>query len=423
MGGVVAEDEASEDEHHDEPPYSACCSSAEHVETPNSRREPALGAPPEPATPRDWVHALAATCFFQPCATHTANPLKSKRNFWCPARECSLCPQCVAGQAGHAGGECIQVYRYMYNDVIRLEDFGHLLDLEGIQTYLANNHHAVHLRPWEVSKGKSPVGFTNSCEGGCGRMLYTKWRFCSLRCKLALLPPSSPATSSELRSPPAHRQPLLVPPVPAWSRRLGSPPAAGAAAAGVGGPRAALPPPAAAAALAPPQPGSASAPRRPKIVILGGLTSSLRASAGGGRLWHQGRERAQEHHVNHTPTTQQLAILTRPRRQQQPPAVGGIREPPPQEPLHAVAKAKRKAAAALRFEHSGGKRVRPAWPLPPPPPGATTAALLDLDRILGGSLSLGQGAKVGGREGGGQARLLARKCARKSQSPERSPEV
>ncbi len=29
-----------------------------------------------------------------------------------------------------------------------------------LQTYLANNHHAVHLRPWELPKGKSPVGFT-----------------------------------------------------------------------------------------------------------------------------------------------------------------------------------------------------------------------------------------------------------------------
>jgi hypothetical protein len=27
----------------------------------------------------------------------------------------------------------MQVYRYMYSDIIRLTDFGHLLDLEGIQ--------------------------------------------------------------------------------------------------------------------------------------------------------------------------------------------------------------------------------------------------------------------------------------------------
>eukprot|EP00887_Chlorella_sp_A99_P003090 scaffold9.g3090.t1 len=76
------------------------------------------------------------------------------------------------------------VYRYMYNDVLRIADVAGLTDqLEGVQFYRANQHPAVHLRPRELPTNRtSQAAFTRSC-GHCGRSLK-EWSYCSLECKL-----------------------------------------------------------------------------------------------------------------------------------------------------------------------------------------------------------------------------------------------
>lgn len=84
-----------------------------------------------------------------------------------------------------AGSPPAQVYRYMYNDIIRIADFGRLFSLADIQAYKANGHPAVHLRPRDLPKTKSPAGFTGKC-GGCGRCLSSDWTYCSLYCRLGL---------------------------------------------------------------------------------------------------------------------------------------------------------------------------------------------------------------------------------------------
>jgi hypothetical protein len=49
----------------------------------------------------------------------------------------------------------------MYNDIIRTGDFGRHAPLADIQAYKANGHNAVHLRPRELTKTKSPPSFTS----------------------------------------------------------------------------------------------------------------------------------------------------------------------------------------------------------------------------------------------------------------------
>lgn len=95
-----------------------------------------------------------------------------------------MCQYCAHEHTTLCDGACIQLYRYMYHDIVRVAAVNHLIDLSGIQQYRANGHPAVHLRPMGPPANKSP--YSSMCDGGCGRCLDPQWAYCSLSCKLGL---------------------------------------------------------------------------------------------------------------------------------------------------------------------------------------------------------------------------------------------
>lgn len=137
----------------------------------------------------EWPHAMVSTRFFGTCGLHAAER-KNERNFFClgcapgGGEGTNMCQFCVPSHSERCDGLCIQMYRYMYQDVVRVAAVSNLIDLSGIQQYRANSHLAVHLRPMGPPTNKSP--YLSECQGGCGRCLDPQWAYCSLGCKMGI---------------------------------------------------------------------------------------------------------------------------------------------------------------------------------------------------------------------------------------------
>ncbi|URE40638.1 PLATZ transcription factor, partial [Musa troglodytarum] len=73
------------------------------------------------------------------------------------------------------------VRRYVYNDVVRLEDLEKLIDCSFVQPYTINSAKVVFLKPRPQSRPSKVAG--NTCST-CDRILQEPFRFCSLSCKV-----------------------------------------------------------------------------------------------------------------------------------------------------------------------------------------------------------------------------------------------
>ena len=135
-----------------------------------------------------WPESLIATRFFEPCTSH-ATLRRGHLNHFC--LRCSttsgtlLCKHCLPDHEEKCGGRCIQIFRFMCHDVVRVNDVEDLIDVDGIQQFRAYNHSAVHLRSMETATHPSP--YTDRCGGKfCNRYLDPSWKYCSLACKFGL---------------------------------------------------------------------------------------------------------------------------------------------------------------------------------------------------------------------------------------------
>ncbi|CAL9074870.1 unnamed protein product [Musa acuminata var. zebrina] len=75
----------------------------------------------------------------------------------------------------------LQVRRYVYNDVVRLDDIEKLIDCSYVQPYTINSAKVVFLKPRPQSrpfKGSGNICLT------CDRILQEPFHFCSLSCKV-----------------------------------------------------------------------------------------------------------------------------------------------------------------------------------------------------------------------------------------------
>nr|CAB3471106.1 unnamed protein product [Digitaria exilis] len=124
-----------------------------------------------------WVGALVEESFFVGCATHDDRK-KNDKNIFCLGCCASICPHCAPAHRHH---HLIQVRRYVYNDVVRLDDLERLIDCSFVQPYTINSAKVIFLKPRPQSrpfKGSGNVCLT------CDRILQEPFHFCCLSCKV-----------------------------------------------------------------------------------------------------------------------------------------------------------------------------------------------------------------------------------------------
>ncbi|KAL9454124.1 hypothetical protein AB3S75_009682 [Citrus x aurantiifolia] len=135
----------------------------------------------------DWLTTLLKSQFFGPCMEHLELK-KNEKNVFCMDCNIGFCRNC---EDNHSRHRRLQICKYVYQDVVRFQDIQKHLDCSKIQTYKINGEKAVHLNPRPQLKDAKPS--TKSKTGGsceaCGRYIQElPNRFCSIACKLCVVP-------------------------------------------------------------------------------------------------------------------------------------------------------------------------------------------------------------------------------------------
>ncbi|KAG6784653.1 hypothetical protein POTOM_010351 [Populus tomentosa] len=76
-----------------------------------------------------WLQALLTEKFFNACVIHEG-ARKNEKNIFCLDCCISICPHCLSPHGSH---RLLQIRRYVYNDVLRLDDAQKLFDSAFVQ--------------------------------------------------------------------------------------------------------------------------------------------------------------------------------------------------------------------------------------------------------------------------------------------------
>ncbi|XP_057440501.1 protein RGF1 INDUCIBLE TRANSCRIPTION FACTOR 1 [Lotus japonicus] len=131
-----------------------------------------------PNVPR-WLQVLLTEKFYNACIIHE-EARKNEKNVYCLDCCISLCPHCLDPHRSH---RLLQIRRYVYNDVIKLDDATKLIDCTLVQSYTTNSAKVVFLHERPHPKNNSLRGSGNFCTT-CDRSLQDPYQFCSLSCKI-----------------------------------------------------------------------------------------------------------------------------------------------------------------------------------------------------------------------------------------------
>ncbi|KAF5761990.1 putative transcription repressor PLATZ family [Helianthus annuus] len=137
-----------------------------------------------------WILNLLESKFFGSCIDHW-NMRKNEKNMFCIDCNLCFCKHCVTGfKLCNRHHRRLQICRYVYHDVVRLQDIQKHLDCSNIQTYKINGEKAVHLNPRPQHKDSRPSKskiYGTYCEA-CGRHIQeVPNRFCSIACKVSII--------------------------------------------------------------------------------------------------------------------------------------------------------------------------------------------------------------------------------------------
>ncbi|KAH9313757.1 hypothetical protein KI387_022384, partial [Taxus chinensis] len=124
-----------------------------------------------------WLEALLIEKFFAGCSIHESAK-KNEKNIFCLDCHRSICPHCLSAHRSH---RLLQIRRYVYHDVIRLDDMEKLMDCSYVQAYTTNSAKVVFLNQRPQSRPFKGSG--NICST-CERSLQEPYLFCSLGCKV-----------------------------------------------------------------------------------------------------------------------------------------------------------------------------------------------------------------------------------------------
>lgn len=124
-----------------------------------------------------WLGALYTQKFFAGCSYHEAAK-KNEKNVCCLDCCISICPHCIPSHRFH---RLLQVRRYVYHDVVRLEDLEKLIDCSNVQAYTINSAKVVFIK--KRAQNRQFKGAGNYCTS-CDRSLQEPFAHCSLGCKV-----------------------------------------------------------------------------------------------------------------------------------------------------------------------------------------------------------------------------------------------
>ncbi|CAO2841095.1 unnamed protein product [Amaranthus hypochondriacus] len=124
-----------------------------------------------------WLDALYNQKFFVNCSVHETAK-KNEKNVLCLDCCISLCPHCLSMHRFH---RLIQIRRYVYHDVIRLEDLEKVIDCSNVQAYTINSAKVIFIK--KRPQNRQFKGAGNYCTS-CDRSLQEPYIHCSLGCKV-----------------------------------------------------------------------------------------------------------------------------------------------------------------------------------------------------------------------------------------------
>ncbi|PQM33809.1 uncharacterized protein Pyn_08567 [Prunus yedoensis var. nudiflora] len=124
-----------------------------------------------------WLDVLLSEKFYNACIIHE-EAKKNEKNIYCLDCCMSLCPHCLNPHRPH---RLLQIRRYVYHDVIRLDDAAKLIDCSSVQSYISNSAKVVFLK--QRPQTRNCRGSGNICST-CDRSLQDPYLFCSLYCKI-----------------------------------------------------------------------------------------------------------------------------------------------------------------------------------------------------------------------------------------------
>ncbi|KAL6331446.1 hypothetical protein AAG906_011385 [Vitis piasezkii] len=127
-----------------------------------------------------WLEALYTQKFFVSCSIHETAK-KNEKNILCLDCCTSICPHCLQFHRFH---RLVQVRRYVYHDVVRLEDLEKLIDCSNVQAYTINSAKVVFIK--KRPQNRQFKGSGNYCTS-CDRSLQEPYIHCSLGCKVDFL--------------------------------------------------------------------------------------------------------------------------------------------------------------------------------------------------------------------------------------------
>ncbi|CAG9461765.1 unnamed protein product [Pedinophyceae sp. YPF-701] len=131
-----------------------------------------------PAGPIEtWIQALIDGNFFKPCAAHSKCKRSECTYFCATCVSEGLCSHCLSDHRGH---EVIQVRKYVYCEVVRLQDIQRYIDASPVQSYIINGSKVVFLRP-RPEKRSLKSGISDLCKH-CHKLIREGFLYCSLRC-------------------------------------------------------------------------------------------------------------------------------------------------------------------------------------------------------------------------------------------------
>ncbi|KAG6593617.1 hypothetical protein SDJN03_13093, partial [Cucurbita argyrosperma subsp. sororia] len=128
-----------------------------------------------------WLQALLSEKFFNACVVHE-DAKKNEKNIFCFDCSLGICPHCLSSHRSH---KLLQIRRYVYHDVIRLDDAVKLIDCAFVQSYTTNSAKVVFLK--QRPQTRNFRGSSGNLCSTCDRSLQDPYLFCSLSCKIDYL--------------------------------------------------------------------------------------------------------------------------------------------------------------------------------------------------------------------------------------------